>query len=110
MPLRIGILATAAIAGMHARAYKNIGYTVRVCTNVTEDKGRKFAAEHGAEFVARYEDVCRHPDVDVVDVCTFPSFRLDVVRACALSRKPVQVQKPISTTLDTAREMLDVAR
>jgi predicted dehydrogenase len=110
MSLRVGIIGTGAIAGMHARAYNNIGYTVRVCTNVTRDKGRKFAAEHGAEFVERFEDVCRHPDVDFVDVCTFPSFRLDVVRACAESRKPVQVQKPISTTLDMAREMLDVAK
>ena len=108
--MRIGIIGTGAIAGMHARAYKNIGYTVRVCTNVTEAKGRAFAAEHGAEFVERYEDVCRHPEVDVVDVCTFPSFRLDVVRACAESGKPVQVQKPMSTTLDAAREMLEIAR
>ena len=110
MPLRVGIIGTGAIAGMHARAYKNIGYTVRVCTNVTEDKGRAFAAEHGAEFVERYEDVCRHPEVDFVDVCTFPSFRLDVVRACAASGKPVQVQKPMATTLDAAREMLEIAR
>ena len=108
--MRIGIIGTGAIAGMHARAYKNIGHTVRVCTNVTEDKGRAFAAEHGAEFVAGYEEVCRHPEVDIVDVCTFPSFRLDVVRACAESRKPVQVQKPIATTIETAREMLEIAR
>ncbi len=108
--MRVGIIGTGAIAGMHARAYKNIGYTVRVCTNVTQDKGRRFAAEHGAEFVERFEDVCSHPDVDFVDVCTFPAFRLDVVRACAASRKPVQVQKPMSTTLDAAREMLGVAR
>lgn len=108
--MRVGIIGTGAIAGMHARAYKNIGYTVRACTNVSQEKGRKFADEHGAEFVERYEDICRHPEVDVVDVCTFPSFRLDVVRACAANRKPVQVQKPISTTLDTAREMLAVAR
>src|SRR3989337_1594028 len=108
--MRIGIIGTGAIAGMHARAYKNIGYTVRVCTNVTEDRGRAFAAEQGAEFVARYEDVCRHPEVDVVDVCTFPSFRLNVVRACAESGKPVQVQKPIATTLDAAREMIENAR
>jgi UDP-N-acetyl-2-amino-2-deoxyglucuronate dehydrogenase len=60
--------------------------------------------------VQRYEDLCSHPDVDFVDVCTFPSFRLDVVRACAASRKPVQVQKPIATSLDTARAMLDTAR
>lgn len=110
MPLRVGIIGTGAIAGMHARAYRNIGYTVRVCTNVTGDKGRAFAAEHGAEFVATCEEVCRHPEVDFVDVCTFPSFRLDVVRACALSGKPVQVQKPMSTTLATAREMVDTAR
>ncbi len=95
---------------MHARAYKNIGYTIRACTNVTQDKGRRFADEHGAEFVERYEDLCRHPDVEFVDVCTFPSMRLDVVRACADSGKPVQVQKPISTTLETAGEMIEVAR
>ena len=108
--MRVGIIGTGAIAGMHARAYRNIGYTIRVCTNVTEDRGRAFASQHGAEFVASYEDVCRHPEVDFVDVCTFPSFRLDVVRACARSGKPVQVQKPMSTTVETAREMLDTAR
>ena len=110
MSLRVGIIGTGAIAGMHARAYKNIGYTVRACTNVTQDKGRAFAAQHGAEFVATFEDLCSHPEVDVVDVCTFPSFRLDVVRACAAARKPVQVQKPIATTLATARQMIDTAR
>jgi UDP-N-acetyl-2-amino-2-deoxyglucuronate dehydrogenase len=108
--LRVGIIGTGAIAGMHARAYKNIGFTVRACTNVTEDKGRAFAAEHGAEFLERYEDVCRHPEVDFVDVCTFPSFRLDVVRACGASCKPVQVQKPIATSLATARAMIEAAR
>jgi predicted dehydrogenase len=108
--MRVGIVGTGAIAGMHARAYRNIGYTVRACTNVTADKGRAFAAQHGAQFVETYEEVCRHPEVDFVDVCTFPSFRLDVIRACAASGKPVQVQKPIATTLDIAREMVAVAR
>jgi len=108
--MRVGIVGTGAIAGMHARAYKNIGYTVRACTNVTKDTGRRFAADHGAEFVERYEDLCRHPDVDFVDVCTFPSFRLDVVRACAASGKPVQVQKPMATTLEAARAMMQAAR
>ena len=51
-----------------------------------------------------------HPEVDFVDVCTFPAFRLDVVRACAAHRKPVQVQKPIAIDVATAREMIDIAR
>jgi UDP-N-acetyl-2-amino-2-deoxyglucuronate dehydrogenase len=107
---RVGIIGTGAIAGMHARAYKNIGYTVRACSNVSLDKGRRFAETHGAEFLERWENVCTHPDVDFVDVCTFPSFRLDVVRACAASRKPVQVQKPMAISIAAAREMIETAR
>jgi UDP-N-acetyl-2-amino-2-deoxyglucuronate dehydrogenase len=108
--MRVGIIGTGAIAQMHARAYKNIGWTVRACTNVTKETGRKFAAAHGAEFFAQYEEVCSHPDVDLVDVCTFPSFRLEPVEACAAFHKPLQVQKPIATNLDTAAQMIEIAR
>ena len=110
MTLRVGIIGTGAIANLHARAYKNIGYTIRACTNVTQEKGKAFAATHGAEFIERYEDLCGHAEVDFVDVCTFPAFRLDAVRACAALSKPIQVQKPIAANLATAREMVDLAR
>ena len=108
--MNVGIVGTGAIAGLHARAYKNIGYSVRACTNVTQDTGRRFAAAHGAEFIESYQDLCAHPEVDFVDVCTFPAFRLDVVRVCAKHGKPVQVQKPIAIDLDAAREMIETAR
>jgi UDP-N-acetyl-2-amino-2-deoxyglucuronate dehydrogenase len=108
--VRVGIIGTGAIANLHARAYKQIGFTVRACSDVREDAGRAFAAAHGAEYLASGEAVCRHPEVDFVDVCTLPDYRLEAVRACAASRKPLQVQKPIATTIDIAREMLDVAR
>jgi predicted dehydrogenase len=107
--MNVGIVGTGAIAGLHARAYKNIGYSVRACTNVTQDTGRRFAAAHGAEFIESYQDLCAHPEVDFVDVCTFPAFRLDVVRVCAKHGKPVQVQKPIAIDLDAAREMIETA-
>jgi predicted dehydrogenase len=77
---------------------------------VYEPAGRKFAAEWDAEFVPTYEEVCHHPAVDYVDVCTFPDFRLEPIEACARAGKPVQVQKPMATNLDTARRMLDAAR
>jgi UDP-N-acetyl-2-amino-2-deoxyglucuronate dehydrogenase len=108
--VRAGIIGTGAIAEMHARAYTNIGWTVRACTNVTQDTGRRFASAHGAEFVERYEDICSHPEVDFVDVCTFPAFRLEAVRLCAVHRKAVQVQKPMATNLTTARRMIEIAR
>jgi len=107
--MRVGLIGTGAIATLHARAYKNIGFTIRVCTNRTAETGRRFADQHGAEFVDDYEAVCRHPEVDFVDVCTFPDFRLQPIEVCAETGKAIQVQKPIATNLTTARQMIDTA-
>ena len=68
-----------------------------------------FVAEHGGEVVADAEALCRHPDVDYVDVCTLPNVRLQVVELCAKYRRHVQVQKPIATTVADARRMVEVA-
>ena len=107
--MRVGIIGTGAIAWKHAAAYKNIGYTITACTNGTAEKGRKFAESVSAEFVATPEEVCSHPDVDFVDVCTFPSYRLQAVELCAKSKKHVLVQKPMAVDLETAAKMIEVA-
>src|SRR5512140_2499614 len=107
--MRVGLIGTGAISYKHAQAYKNIGYRVTVCTDINPEAGRKFAAEWGAEFVPTYQEVCRHPNVDYVDLCTFPDFRLEPLKICAEMGKHIQVQKPISTNVETAREMVAVA-
>jgi UDP-N-acetyl-2-amino-2-deoxyglucuronate dehydrogenase len=104
------MIGTGAISNMHARAYKNIGFQLTVCTDISETYGRKFADQQGCEFVSTYQEVCRHPGVDYVDVCTFPDFRLQPIEICAQTGKHVQVQKPISTNLETARQMIETAR
>ncbi|HYO80598.1 MAG TPA: Gfo/Idh/MocA family oxidoreductase [Bryobacteraceae bacterium] len=108
--MRVGVIGTGAISWKHAQAYKNIGFEVTACTDISEANGRKFADATGAEFVRTYEEVCRHPRVDYVDVCTFPDFRLQPIEICAETKKHVQVQKPISTNLDSARQMVETAR
>jgi len=108
--MRVGLIGTGAIAHKHAQACRNIGYQLTVCTNRDADKGRRFAAQYGAEFVPSYEAVCRHSEVDYVDVCTFPDFRMQPLRICAETGKHIQVQKPIATDLATARAMVDLAR
>jgi predicted dehydrogenase len=109
MSLRVGLIGTGAIAALHARAYRNIGYAVRACTDVNAEAGRRFAHEHGGEFVENYVDLCRRPDLDYVDVCTLPDFRLQPLEICAAERRPIQVQKPMATNLDTARRMIETA-
>src|SRR5271170_1324155 len=99
--MRVGIIGTGAISQKHALAYRNIGFRITACTDINVSNGQNFATQHGAVFVPSYEELCRHPDVDYVDVCTFPDFRLQPIKICAESGKAVQVQKPISTSVAT---------
>lgn len=108
--MRVGLLGTGAIANKHAQAYRNIGFELIACSNQTESRGREFAERWGARFIADYRGLCRYPGLDFIDVCTFPDFHVQPVEACAEIRRPVQVQKPIATSIAVARRMIDIAR
>lgn len=108
--MKVGIIGTGAISHKHAQAYRNIGYQLTACTDINEAGGRAFAEKWGCEFVPNYQELCRRDDVDYVDVCTFPDFRMEPVMLCCETGKHVQVQKPIATNLLTARNMIEAAR
>jgi predicted dehydrogenase len=108
--MRVGIIGTGAIAHKHAQAYRNIGFKIAACTDRTSARGREFAAKWGTEFVQTPEDLCARSDVDYLDVCTFPAYRLQAVELGAASGKHVLVQKPMAVDLMTARRMIDSAR
>ena len=108
--MRVGVIGTGAIAWKHAQAYKNIGCRITACTNGNEEKGRNFAETWGAEFIATPEELSARADVDFLDVCTFPGYRLDAVKLGAQFGKHVLVQKPMAVDLETAAQMIEVAR
>ena len=108
--MRVGLIGTGAIARKHAQAYRNIGFELVACTDRTAQKGHAFAAEWGTAFAASPEELCARGDVDYLDVCTFPAYRLQAVELGARNGKHVLVQKPMAVDLATARRMIEVAR
>ena len=108
--MRVGFIGAGGIAGKHAQAYKNIGYRIAAVTDRTEERGRKFADAWGAEFVATPEELSQRADVDGLDVCTFPGYRLAAVELGAKTDKHVLVEKPMAVDLETAAQMIEAAR
>jgi UDP-N-acetyl-2-amino-2-deoxyglucuronate dehydrogenase len=107
--MRVGIIGTGAISHKHAVAYRNLGTPIVACTNATHSRGREFATTYGTHFVESVEELCRNPEIDFIDLCTLPCYRLQVLELCALHRKHVLVQKPIATDLITAARMIELA-
>jgi predicted dehydrogenase len=107
--VRVGLIGTGAISHKHALAYKNIGFEIATACDSAPGRAEEFCAKYGGEAVATWQDVCKHPRVDFVDVCTFPDFRLEPIELCAATKKHVQVQKPIATNLATAKAMVETA-
>ena len=108
--MRVGIIGTGAVAHKHAQAYKNIGYRLVACCAANPAHAETFAAQYGCDPCARWQDLCRLPQLDFVDVCTLPGIRLGPVELCAQERKHVQVEKPVAANLETARAMLQAVR
>ncbi len=108
--MNVGMIGTGAISHKHAESYREIGYKLVAVNDIFPEVGRKFAEKWGCEFVADYRDLCRRKDIDYLDVCTYPNFRLQAVEECARHGKHILVQKPIATNLETARKMIEVAR
>ncbi|HLH41061.1 MAG TPA: Gfo/Idh/MocA family oxidoreductase [Bryobacteraceae bacterium] len=108
--MRVGMIGTGAISHKHVQAYRNIGYEITVCSDEHPAFGRAFSERYGIRFAERWQDVCSSADVDFVDVCTFPNFRLAPVELCAASGKHIQVQKPMAIDLADARRMIELAR
>jgi UDP-N-acetyl-2-amino-2-deoxyglucuronate dehydrogenase len=108
--MNVGVIGTGAIAGKHAQAYRNIGFQLTCCTDRTPERGQRFADAWGAEFVSTPEELARRADVDYLDVCTLPGYRLAAVELSARYSKHVLVQKPMAVDLVTAARMIAVAR
>ena len=95
------MIGTGAISHKHAQAYKNIGFELTVCTDIIEAGGRRFAEQYGARIRHDLRRGVPAPDVDYVDVCTFPDFRLQPIEPAPKAR---QTHSGAETDLDQPRD------
>ena len=108
--MKVGLIGTGAIAHKHAEAYAELGYELVAVSNRGEEKGRAYAEQYGAEFVADWQALVGRADLDYVDVCTFPDSHLAIVQECAARGRAVLLQKPMDITLEACRKMIRLAK
>ena len=104
---RIGMVGFGSIArNAHLPAYKSVGLQVAGVAD-TSSEARQAATELGIEhIVADFRELVKNDAIDVIDLCTQPTVREEVVVAAAKAGKPIITEKPLAVTLDECVRMV----
>ncbi len=107
--LRVGVIGLG-MGERNSRAYREIEAVrlVAVC-DVEEDRVRRVAAEVGAEVgTTEWRDLCEL-GLDVISVCSPDHLHHEMARAALESGAHVLCEKPMTTTLEDALDLVGTA-
>lgn len=111
MSLRIGVIGTGAIGRDHSRRINQVltGARITALSDVNLDGARAVKADTApdAEIFAKGEDLVASDKVDAVLVTSWGSTHEQYVLAAIAAGKPCFCEKPLATTAEGARRIVD---
>ncbi len=115
MALKVGMVGLRGIGVPHAEAHRQdpLAEFVAVCDTVKE-RGEKAAEKYGVRAYGSLREMLDgEPDLDVVDICTGGyengSWHYEPAMEAMAAGKHVLVEKPLSSEIAHAREMVRLA-
>lgn len=109
--LGVAIVGVGMVAGIHARALRDLGDIAQVRAVYDRDQERleAFCKKWDLPGATSLEEILAKPDIDVVIVLTPPNARRDIVAAAAAAQKHILLEKPLATDSAAGRELVDLA-
>jgi myo-inositol 2-dehydrogenase/D-chiro-inositol 1-dehydrogenase len=107
--LRVGVIGTGMIGQDHIRRMTEVlsGVQVTGVTDVDADAARRVGERVGATVHPSGEDLVADDAVDAVVVCSWGPTHEQYVLASIAAGKPVFCEKPLATTQEACRRILD---
>jgi UDP-N-acetyl-2-amino-2-deoxyglucuronate dehydrogenase len=111
MSIGIGIIGTGAIAGKHAMAIQELeGAELKAVCSSSSERAKVAGSALGVEAYWNIDSFLKHPELDLVVICTASGHHLDPTLKAIEAGKHVLVEKPIEINLDRADQMIRSAK
>src|SRR5690242_10866083 len=110
-PVGIGIIGTGFARTTQIPGFRDcMGARVVAIASRSHDRAEAIAKEFGIQFVTNdWQELVRHPDVDLVSVVTPPSTHMEISLAALEQRKAVLCEKPMALNAGEAKRMVEKA-
>jgi predicted dehydrogenase len=106
--VRTAVIGVGYLGRFHAQKYAALPAAELVAVvDASEENRTRVAAETGCRAVADYRDILG--DVDAVSIATPTPLHYPIARECLERGIHVLVEKPITTTLEEARSLVETA-
>ena len=107
--LSIGVVGTGAIGQDHIDRITNklVGARVVAVTDISQANAAKAAAICGARIEQDSAAVVSAPDVDAIVVCSWGPAHAESVLQAIAAGKPVFCEKPLATTAEDCKKIVD---
>ena len=108
-PVRVGVVGTGAMGTFHARTLATWvpGAEVSAVFDADLDRAKQVADEVGGVALGSGEELIRHAEVDAVLIAAPDPLHEELALACLEAGRPTLLEKPIATTLEGARRVVD---
>lgn len=114
-PIGIGIIGCGSVMEAYMATIERLAYRKQVAVvaacDVRPERQAFVQSAYGVRRVTdRYQEVVEAPDVDLVMILTSMNEHGPITRAALEAGKHVLVEKPMSTSLEEAAEIVEMAR
>jgi len=108
---RIGIVGFGSIVqGAHAPAYRDVGWSIVAVADPDPNAQKEAREKFGVQRIyADYQKLIADDEVEVIDLCTQPVVREEVVMAAADAGKHIITEKPFGVTIEECVRMVEAA-
>jgi len=107
-PLKVGVIGVGHLGQHHARLYAQFPETQLVgIMDLDQDRAAAIGQQHQAPTFANLQELLR--EVDAVSVAVPTSHHRDVVQTCLEADVHVLVEKPLASTVEHARMLVEEA-
>jgi predicted dehydrogenase len=108
--VRIGMVGSKFAADFHADSHSR-NPLAEIVAVAAIDNLEEYSKNWGVkDTMTDFKELCKRDDVDLIDVCVPNFLHHDVVLEAAANKKHIICEKPLATTVEDAREMVDFCK